>query len=346
VLAAALGFPAAAQAAPPREFFGLYPWNYPSDAEAARIGQAGVGTLRATFTWRLVEPTPGARNWDEYDFMVARAAANGTTVLPILIGSPAFVSRRDTNPPRSRADVRRFLDFAKDVVRRYGRHGTFWAARPGLARHPIRAVQVWNETNFPVYWFGRPNARQYARFLAVTARAVRSVDRRVKIVLGGLAETKRGPSIARYLNDLYRVRGFRRSVDVIAIQPYARNRRGVEGSLIRTRAIMRAHRDARTPVWITELGWATGGPRGAFVTSVGGQVDRLRSTLSMLIGKRSRYRLRMVVWFSFRDRTLGHGERDWWAPHTGLFDVAGHAKPAWHAFTSLTGGNPGAGQLP
>ena len=32
--------------------------------------------------------------------------------------------------------------------------------------------------------------------------------------------------------------------------------------------------------------------------------------------------------FSLRDRELFKGERDWWAPHTGLFDVHGNPKPA------------------
>jgi hypothetical protein len=49
--------------------------------------------------------------------------------------------------------------------------------------------------------------------------------------------------------------------------------------------------------------------------------------------------------FGLQDRPYTASERPWWGPHVGLFDVAGHPKPAWNTFVSFTGGRPG-GRLP
>ena len=53
----------------------------------------------------------------------------------------------------------------------------------------------------------------------------------------------------------------------MAVHPYAENARGVEGELSRIRCVMRRRGDGRTPVWISELGWATGGDSDYFSTT-------------------------------------------------------------------------------
>jgi hypothetical protein len=265
-------------------------------------------------------------------------------VMPVIIGSPRFAARKDTYPPRSRSALRAFAAFLRDAVRRYGQGGEFWKAHPELEARPIRDWQMWNETNLEVYWLRRPSARQYAGMLRLARRTIKREDRRARIVLGGLPESRLGIPMISYLESLYRAGG-RKLFDVLAIHPYAAGAAGVEGALIRARRTMARHGDPRKPIAVTELGWATGGPSGAFTTSEAGQAAKLRATFRMLIRRRARYRVNMAVWFSLRDRALGQDERDWWAPHTGLFDVNGRPKRAWATFTSFTGGTAGVESL-
>jgi hypothetical protein len=98
------------------------------------------------------------------------------------------------------------------------------------------------------------------------------------------------------------------------------------------------------------MGWATGGRTSrrtaAYTTTPAGQASRLTKTFRALIRARKRLRVGMMVWFSWRDRLPLAGERDWWGLHTGLFDVAGNAKPAWPALVRVTGGDRGLSAPP
>jgi hypothetical protein len=327
-----------AGAAVPREFFSVQAWSTPSVSDAQRMGRGGIGTLRAVFDWGSIAPKGGTRHWDAYDVLVRRAAMANMRVLPVLMGSPYF-GRRSAPPPRSRSRRRAFADFARDTVARYGRGGTFWRDHPDIPARPAVAFQIWNEPNFPVYWGGRPSPRQYVALLKDAHAAVRSRDPKATVVLAGLPETALGIPMANYLRGVYAVRGAKRAFDAVAIHPYARDYRGVFGAITRVRAVMRRAHDSRTSLWITETGWASGGPAGprtqAFRTSERGQAKRLHATVTRLLRARRRYRIGLVSWFSWRDRGRRHGERDWWAIHTGLLRRNGRAKPAWRTYSRL-----------
>jgi hypothetical protein len=344
-----VALPTAAEARrAPREFIGIQSWNIPTQREFDRMGRAGVRTFRINLLWSVVEYQRGARNWELYDQIVASAARSGIRVLPALVGSPRFAARKFEYPPRGRANTRRFARFITEAVRRYGTRGTFWAANRGLPYRPAKWWQVWNEPNFRGYWNGRPSARGYAKLLRTARRAIKRADRRARIVLAGLPETRLGIPMRRYLPRLYRARA-RRLFDAVAVHPYARDHRGVMASVRRARRIMRRYRDRRKAIWLTEVGWATGGRVGKttrkFKTSRRGQARRLRRTLSAVTRARRRYRIAKLVWFSWRDRPPNPRERSWWAIHTGLFTRSGHPKPAWPTLVRFTGGAAGSGPL-
>ena len=235
------------------------------------------------------------------------------------------------------------------AVNRYGRRGKVWRQHPDLPQAPIRAWQVWNEPNFPSWWHGHPNARQYTRFLARTRHAIKRGDRRAKVVLAGLPETRTGVPMTRFLPALYRA-GARRLFDAVAVHGYARNhprRHEDRPPCPQDHARLRGR---AKPIWITEMGWATGGPVSrntrAYRTSASGQARRVRSTLRAFARSRRRLGIGLVVWFSLQDRLATNGERDWWGLHTGLFDVSGNPKPGWFAFVRQTGGSAGQGAPP
>jgi len=303
------------------------------------MGRSRVDVFRFNLEWSSVEPTPGRRAWRRYDDVVGGAARNAVRLVPVLYGSPSFAALRATNPPTTPVARAAFARFVTDAVRRYGPHGSFWAEHPELPYFPITTWQVWNEPNFGAYWFGHPDPRQYAALVRLVRAAARGADPRARIALGGLPESRGGMSIARFLGGLYAVPGASRLFDVVAVNPYARDERGVVGAVKRVRTIMDSHRDRRTPIWVTEIGWATNGPSSPFRTSPRGQARLLARSYRAGLRLHARYRVEMMVWFSWRDRALYPGEHDWWAPHTGLFTLAGRPKPAWRAFVDLTGGS-------
>lgn len=307
------------------------------EADFARMRSARVGNLRINFNWGRLEPTPGApRDWAYYDTVVERAARARVAILAVLVGSPPWAAGDNAFAPLTQAGRAAFRRFVTDVVRRYGRGGSFWRANRDVPRRPIPAYQVWNEPNYPPHWSEGPSrASEYASLLKLTATAIRRVDRRAKIGTAGLlANSTRGPAGYRYLDALYRVKGIKRYFDAVAIHPYSEDAAGVRGELTRIRRVMRRRGDARTPVWISELGWATGGGSPYFSTTRAGQADRLRATFRFVTRNRARYRVGKLIWFSWRDRT-GPSSRGW-EFYCGLFGVDGRPKPAWSAFRRFT----------
>jgi polysaccharide biosynthesis protein PslG len=330
-----------AEAKVPRTFFGAEGDTTAVEptpqSDFNRMRSARLGTLRINFSWGAVEPTPGApRNWSYYDTMVERAARARVGILAVLAGSPPWAADGSAYAPLTPAARASFRLFVRDVVQRYGHGGSFWKSHPGVPRRPIPAYQVWNEPNYPPHWSDGPSvARDYASLLKLIGRTIRVNDRRALIGTAGLlANSTRGPAGYRYLDDLYAVKGIRRYFDAVAIHPYSEDARGVRGELSRIRGVMRSRGDAKTPVWISELGWATGGGSEYFSTTPAGQARRLGSAFRFVVRNRDRYHVSKLVWFSWRDRA-GPSSRGW-EFYCGLFRLNGEPKPAWATFRSFT----------
>ncbi len=337
-LAGLLAPAGAAAARPPASFFALQAWKTPSASEFGKMAAAGTGTYRVNFPWSTVEPTRGERNWAALDQIMLRASAQRLQVLPVLIASPRFAASQNAYPPRAGARSA-YVAYVRDVVSRYGEDGEFWGQHREVPYRPIKAWQVWNEVNFAPYWNRRPNAREYVRFLKLTHDAIQSQDDGAKVVLAGLPNTKyKGRfNLVPFLREVYRAGGAR-YFDVAAFNLYASRPADVLALIRSVRTQMNRSRDARTPLWLTEFGWASGGEsKNVLTLNPSGQASRLRQTYRMLLRARSRYRIGMASWFSWRDRAPIKGEPNWWAINSGLVGRGGGDKPALRAFRSVTG---------
>jgi Glycosyl hydrolase catalytic core len=330
--------PAAAAAPLDQSFFGVQGWDHPERDELRSLERGGLGSLRAGFNRATVLDRDGDAHWGELDALVGDAATSGIEVLPVLAAAPYVKGKHRARPPRTPSARRKWARWVEQVVDRYGRGGDFWLTHRDLPYFPITAWQVWNEPNLKAHW-PRPNARSYVALLRATSAAIRDTDLDATVVLAGVPDTRRGIRLRPYLRALYRRPGFKRLFDVVALHPYAQDVSGVEEGIELARRVMRRSGDARRPIWVTEIGWATSGPfRSAFRVSVRAQAERLRDAYDMFIEERERWRLQRVFWFSLRDRDLADGEPDWFGPHTGLFYRSGYAKPAWEELADVTGG--------
>jgi hypothetical protein len=309
----------------------------PDASEIARMGTGKVGTLRINFVWGAVQPKEGAAlDWSHYDAIIGEAAKQGIHVLPTVFSSPDWVAAKTQFQPTGRF-LRPFQNFVQAAAQRYGSNGTFWAQNPTIPKVPVTDWQLWNEMNSPSFWQGKPSAKKYVRLLKVFHNGIKGGDPSANVVLGGMFRTPRirnGVPLVRYLPGIYRAKG-KKFFDAAAMHPYATTPGDALRAVKDTRRIMAQFKDKKAKLWITEIGWATGGDPTPLTVSPSRQAGYLRKSFNMLAANRKRLKIAGVVWYSWRDLPGGI-----WFNHTGLFTETLDPKPAWSAFASLTGGTP------
>ena len=359
-------------------FFGAVIQGYPEGVkhfEFAHMGQGNVGTLRFILFWPAIQASPGpcepgafnpasgdpAENhcdWTAIDRLVGGAAARGTVALPFAFGSPPWVESNDGEPAAASsrvppletdADRDAWRAVLRAAVQRYGPDGTFWAPggdfeamHPGASPLPVRVWQVWNEPSTPAYFWPKPSPRRYADLLDISAEAIRAADPQARILLAGLFGTPGGGPggifLPRFLDRLYRVDGVEDDFDAVALHPFAPGLDGVRAQIKLARREMKQAGDGRTPIWITELGWASDGPREIqAVKSERGQARMLKRAFRMLRRRRGDCRIAGVNWYSLRDVAPKRAPCPG-CPYTGLLGRDGDPKPAWRAFKRFTTG--------
>jgi hypothetical protein len=295
---------------------------------------AGAGVVRIVFNWAGIETRPGVYDFSRYDEWMRSVANHRMRVLPILFDTPSFYgrqSRRGTYPPRN---VDAYARFAAAAVGRYGPNGSFFTDNPDVPKVPIRSWQIWNEPNLRAYWLPRPNAREYVQMLRAAYQAIRAVDGRAEVVTAGIPASLLSGAIRfeRFVGAMYKAKGAR-YFDTLAPNAYGRTAQDVIGSIGNLRKLMNRNGDRRGKIWVTEVGWGTGGPRSRFNIGERRQAVEIPKLLRGLYRVRGRLRLRGVVYFGWQDlRPYAPKFKDMWGLHTGLFKLNGRPKPAYRAF--------------
>jgi hypothetical protein len=348
-LTLALGAPAA-DALQSSPLFGINSWNLlDDDAQLAPLGATPIGSYRVPFSWAAAEPEPGAAyDFTSHDRLVAAAARAGVQLLPVLSDSPPWVrgsSARAGEPPEAGVEMSRFEQFAAAAARRFGRRGSFWREHPELPYRPIEGWEVWNEPNFPSFWYdGRPpRAADYRLLLAAARRGLKAGDRRARIVFGGLAYGEAGVKPLRYMRAFLRARESRCLFDDMAIHPYSTSPARALRSVRRMRALLDASGRSDAGLLLTEYGWSTGGdPSHRFHVSERGQRRNLVRLTRALLRQRAELRLEGIYWFALRDAPGDAGDQSWWGWGTGLLREDGSPKPAFDAYLDLARAAPKA----
>lgn len=292
------------------------------DQQMALMAQSGVQSVRTDFDWETTEPRAGQYIWGPLDNIVTAAARSHLQLLPIVEFTPRWAS---SHPSRAwdeyaPAKVRTYAAFVTALVDRYGPGGTFWTANPALPADPIRAWQIWNEPEGTKYdWRSRPWPSTYKALLRAAYIAIHKADRGASVVSGalvGLNTTTLTPwAEAR---DLYAV-GAKRYFDVLAVNAFT-NAPSVSASVKRSlqivrlvRQVMRAHGDARKPIWVTEVTWTAAKGRippsqyAGFETTAKGQAARLTAYYTEVAAQRP-YGIQRAFWYTwgttYQDKAL------------------------------------------
>jgi hypothetical protein len=341
--------PAAGRAgAVSRDFFGVISVESPSGNEYETMGRGKVGTLRVILSWPNVEPSRGQRNWAGYDEIIGNATAKGINVLVTLYASPSFASPRQTSPPLKKAARRAWASFVADAVNRYRAGGAFWqspawntiaANNPGAQPGSVTNWQVWNEVNSPDYWLKKIRVSSYARFLKLTGGVIHRTDPEAQVIVAGMftrPSQRRSIALLPYLDQLYGVGGIKKFFDALAVHPYAKQPSIAVKTVKAVRRLTKKHGDGASPIWVTEMGWASSGKKSRYTTSPAGQASKLEASFGSLAASAERLGIAGVIWYAFRDVSpLGD-----WLYRTGLFEFNSTPKPAWSSFVRFTGGQP------
>jgi hypothetical protein len=296
--------------------------------------KAGAGVVRITFNWAAIETSPGVYDFSRYDIWMRSAASHRMRVLPILFGTPAFHGRQSPTGSYPPSDLDAYARFAAAAVRRYGPNGSFFKANPGVPKVSIRSWQIWNEPNLRVYWLPRPNAREYVKMLRAAYGAIKAVDRRAEVVTAGIPASLLSDAIRfnRFIRGMYKAKGGR-YFDTLAPNAYGKTAQDVIRNMGDLRRLMNRSGDRRGKIWITEVGWGTGGPRHRFNIGERGQAAQIPKLLRGLYQARRGLRLRGVVYFGWQDLPpYPPNFKDMWGLHTGLFKLNARPKPAYGAF--------------
>jgi hypothetical protein len=346
---------ATAQDPAPREFYGVVSQGTIADADLARMGDGGVGTLRVALDWAEVDsPTiPSGYDWTEFDDLVAGASREGITVLPMVFAVPRWVSLLEgcdgpdcgLTPPHTTQGLNAWRAFLATAVRRYGPDGIFWTTRPDVPKRPLRIWQIWNEENDPGFFKPRPDVGRYAELVSAAAAAIRGQDPGAELILGGMCchplhGREGGIELTDYLRRLYAQPGIEADFDGIAIHPYAKRMSAVKRQVERAATLVHGELgDPGASTWITEIGWSSSRTPHPLHRGPKGQARRLRQAFRYFTRERNRLRIRSVLWYSWRDVTAGEAYCNWCAL-SGLFPFGSldAPKPAWSAFTAFTGG--------
>lgn len=337
---------------PPNGFFGIGPQEGVTPTDTNYMTAGGIESVRVPVSWAAIQPTKrGGYEWGGMDAMVETLSKAGLQVLPFVYQTPRWLAGNwrtlPVNNARQRSAWRAFL---RAAVERYGPGGEFWRdhsptgvdyQNPIRSPLPIRTWQIWNEANF--FYFAFPvSPQRYAKLVALSGSAIKSVDPGAKVLLTGLfgepaVGGKRGMDATDFLDAVYRKPGIKSRFDGVALHPYAANSEDLEEMVEGLHEVTVENHD-RPSLYITEMGWGSQNnyQEVAFEQGIRGQVKQLKAAYGYLLENQRRLNLKGTYWFSWKDLPDSCNFCD----SVGLFRAGPkfHAKPAWHAFVAISGG--------
>ncbi|MCL2044417.1 MAG: beta-galactosidase [Treponema sp.] len=212
-----------------------------SPEEYAFLERMGIRWTLTTFNWNRIEREQNQWNFDFYDRFVDTANANGIKILGVLAYDVRWIHEGGSGPRYIPPDkTHYFLEYVRRTVEHFSGRVDAWS--------------IWNEPNVTRFWAGTPE--DFFELTRLSAIAIREVDPDV-IILGGAFTRGVFGMPKSFIRGLFESGGME-NVDAVAFHPY-------EMTPARTLQLFRRFRAIVAPygfddrIWITEVGYPTGG---------------------------------------------------------------------------------------
>jgi hypothetical protein len=329
-------------------FYGVAPQDSVSDADLARMSRGKIGSYHLLLSWSRTETHEGVYNFTAYDSLLGKLAVYGIKPVAYAYGTPEWLASSENKAPKSKKALAAWADFLSAMAERYGPGGEFWdqfaLTNPGVEPQPVDVWEIWNEVNGPAFWAPEPNPGEYAKLLRVSERTLHKEDPEAQIMVAGMFATPSSSSAITsfdYLRKLYTKPGVAEATDLVAVHPYGPNLSAVKKQMSKTFNVMAGGGDGDAGIWVTEIGWGSDtNVKSQLTKTPAKQASLLTKTYKMMIAKRDRWNVQGVLWYTWRD-AANPEKLCGWCGSAGLVDDDLDSKPAWVAYTDLTGGDPG-----
>jgi hypothetical protein len=340
----------AAPASAKKVKYGISPQTPLGATDFQQMNELKNKIVRYGLSWPGVQPNAGtctsaggACNWSFPDSQVGATAANGMESMLGVYGSPSFVESIPQKPPTS--NIAAWEQFIAAAAERYGPGGTYWSGPyqaqfgAGAPVKPVRTWQIWNEPSSFQFFKPKPNVKKYAKILVPASKAIRSADKKATVLTGGMFPDTgpKGIPIQKYLTSLYKQKKVKsKTLDGVSVHPYAENAKHLKRQLSTARKAMNKSGGKKDVIWVTEIGYASGGPKKQEVVKKGekGQAKAITQAYKFLKKSKGKYKIEGVVYFTWKDAPLSSGVCQF-CVFAGLLGEDGSQKKAYKAYKKV-----------
>jgi len=220
----------------PDDFFGMvHAGRTRSSAEYELMNAMKIEWILNTFYWGSIERAKGNFNFSEYDRYVDTAKENGKKVIAVLAYETPWLIQKKKERYISSENMTFFLNYVEETVRHFKGRVDVW--------------NIWNEPNF-MFWNG--SNKEFFELSRLTAQKIRETDPDAYIIAGAFWRAPSG-----FIKGMHKAGGME-NIDGIAFHPYAINPAGSMMVYDKFTKIL-SKLNYTGPVWITEVGYPTGG---------------------------------------------------------------------------------------
>jgi hypothetical protein len=307
-------------------------------AQTTLMKDLGVKLLRVELPWIFVAPDmPGGAaydgniardpgwtgyHWQRWDLIVAVAATAGLELVPEVVYAPGWATgvppTLNGGPSRPPLSAAYYADFMHALVTRYRNNIHYWE----LGNEPDSSPNTWTGT-----------LQSYVDLMLKPGyEAVKEVDPRGQVVMGGLALSNR--MAAMY------AAGAGPYFDIANFHAYYAAPSADSTALDFVRQAMHANGDDSKPIWMTEFGLASHIPTGATGPSDPISQPDEEKQAALVRGVYSHLKIEAIFFYQLRD--------------TAVYDSSGRLiklvywgllnrdltrrKPSYDAYRSIEGG--------
>jgi len=258
----------------PEDFFGMvHAGQTRSVEEYMLLDEMGAEWILATFYWDSIEKQKGALDFSGYDDFVDTARENSKKVVAVLAYTtdwlfPGGKGKSYITPE----NIPYFLHYVEGTVRHF--------------RGRVDAWCIWNEPNY-MFWKG--SNKDFFLLSKLAAEKIRETDPEAYIIGGAFWRAPAG-----FIRNMHKA-GAMENIDALAFHPYAINPSGSMKVYDKFRKVLEEI-NYHGPVWITEVGYPTG---GWYPTSV--SLEELPSHVVKTITGAAARGARTLLWYAFTD---------------------------------------------